>query len=143
MEILTWAILIGVIGVISYFNYYLNLAPRTDPEDFRVGPPQLNMTCDCYLNTLILGGILIMALSAASSAFSSRLELYVTGGISFIVVTLAGILGRRKRYREWRELHQVFQRAIPKSNLMQGYRSPVDILFDDEDEEDEFDDEYF
>ncbi len=142
MDILTWAILISVIGIISYFNYYLNLAPGTDPEDFRVGPPQLNVTCDCYLNTLILSGILVIGLSAASSAFTSRLELFVAGGISFIVVTLAGVLGRRKRYREWRELHQVFQRAVPKSHLKQRYRSPVDIIFEDDDE-DEVDDDYF
>ena len=139
-----WAILIVVIGAVSYFNYYLNLAPGTDPEDFRVGPQQLNMTCDCYLNTLILGGILILGLSAVSSAFSSRIELYFVGGLSFIIISLAGILGRRKRYHEWNELDRVFLRAVPKSHLMQGYRSPVDIMFedDDDDNDDEFDDEY-
>ncbi|TFG34559.1 hypothetical protein EU527_02780 [Candidatus Thorarchaeota archaeon] len=139
MEILMWAILISIVGVLAYFNYYLNLAPGTDPEDFRVGPQQLNITCDCYLNTLILGGILVLGLSAGSSIFSSRLELYLVGGIAFGVVTLAGILGRHRRYVEWRELHKVIQRAVPRSHLMQGYRSPVEILFDDEEnDEDEF-----
>jgi len=134
-----WVILIGIISVMTYFNYYLNLAPGTDPEDFRVGSPQLNITCDCYLNTLILGGILVLGLSAASSVFSSRWELYLVGGVAFTVVTIAGILGRRRRYKEWQELHKVFQRAVPRTHLLNDYRSPVDIIFDEDEDEDEFD----
>lgn len=137
---MTWAILIIAVALVGYFNYYLNLAPGTDPEDFRIGPQQLNITCDCYLNTLILGGILILALSAASSVFTSRIELYLVGGIAFSAVTLAGILGRRRRYQDWHELNKIFQRVVPKSHLRQSYRSPVDIIFDDEDDDD--DDEF-
>ena len=136
-------ILVAIIGVLAYFNYYLNLAPGTDPEDFRVGPQQLDITCDCYLNTLILGGILVLGLSAVSSVFTSRWELYVVGGIAFTVITLAGIVGRRRRYREWQEMHKVFQRAMPRSQLMKDYRSPVDIFFDDDEDDDEFDYEYY
>ena len=136
MDLVTWAIVIAGIFVLVIFNYFLNLAPGSDPEDFALGPPQLNITCDCYLNTLFLGGILVVAFSAASSIFSSRLELYFVGGLAFTVVTIAGIMGRRKRHSEWREDEQVIRRAISKSNIMTGSQRPVDIVFDDEDDED-------
>ena len=123
MDVVTWALLIGTIAAIAYFNFYLNLASGADPEDFRIGPPQLNMTCDCYLNTIILGGILVLGLSTISSIFSSRIELFITGGIAFVIVTLAGILGRKKRYEKWNELNEVIQRAVPRAHLMQG-KSP-------------------
>ncbi|MHA1930104.1 MAG: hypothetical protein ACTSV2_16150, partial [Candidatus Thorarchaeota archaeon] len=124
------------IFVLVIFNYFLNLAPGSDPEDFALGPPQLNVTCDCYLNTLFLGGILVVALSAGSSIFSSRLELYFIGGLAFATVTIAGILGRRKRHSEWREDEKVIRRAISKSNIMTGSQRSVDIVFDEEDDED-------
>ncbi len=133
---MTWAIVIAGIFVLVIFNYFLNLAPGSDPEDFALGPPQLNITCDCYLNTIFLGAILIVAFSAGSSIFSSRLELYFVGGLAFAVVTIAGIMGRRKRHNEWREDEQVIRRAISKSNIMTGSQRPVDIVFDDEDDED-------
>jgi hypothetical protein len=134
MEILTLAILIIVISALALFNYYLNLAPGTDPEDFNVGPQGLNITCDCYLNTLILGGILVIALGAGSGMFESRTELYISGIIAFTVVTIAGVIGRRRRYREWEELDKVVRRAIPKKHLMTQNRTPVDIIFDDDDD---------
>ena len=133
---MTWAIVIAGIFVLVIFNYFLNLAPGSDPEDFALGPPQLNITCDCYLNTLFLGAILVVAFSAGSSIFSSRLELYFVGGLAFIVVTIAGIMGRRKRHNEWREDEQVIRRAISTSNIMTGSQRPVDIVFDEEDDED-------
>ncbi len=133
---MTWVIVIAGIFVLVIFNYFLNLAPGSDPEDFALGPPQLNITCDCYLNTIFLGAILIVAFSAGSSIFSSRLELYFVGGLAFAVVTIAGIMGRRKRHNEWREDEQVIRRAISKSNIMTGSQRPVDIVFDDEDDED-------
>ncbi|MGY5872473.1 MAG: hypothetical protein RTV72_09525 [Candidatus Thorarchaeota archaeon] len=138
MDLVTLVIVIAGIFVLSLFNYYLNLAPGSDPDDFTLGPPQLNLTCDCYLNTLILGGILIVAFSAASSAFSSRYELYLVAGLAFAMVTIAGIIGRRKRHAEWKEDEKVIRRAIRKSGLKAGSRSPVDIIFDDDDDE-EFD----
>lgn len=131
--------MIAGVFVLAIFNFYLNLAPDSDPDDFAIGPPQLNLTCDCYLNTLILGGILVVAFSAASSLFASRIELYTIAGLAFAAVTIAGIIGRRKRYAEWKEDEQVIRRAIQKSHLMKGSRSPVDIVFDDDEDDDEFD----
>ncbi len=129
-------ILIAGIFVLAIFNYFMNLAPGSDPEDFALGPPQLNITCDCYLNTLILGGILIVAFSAASSIFGSRLELYVVGGLAFAVITIAGIIGRRKRHAEWKEDARVIRRAVFRPGQMTSKRGPVDIIFDEEDDED-------
>jgi hypothetical protein len=137
LELLILAILIVVVSVLALFNYYLNLAPGSDPEDFNIGPPELNITCDCYLNTLILGGVLVIALGAGSGIFESRIELYASGIIAFAVVTLAGIIGRRRRYKEWKEFDKVIRRAIPKKHLFTQNRTPIDIVFDDEDEGDE------
>jgi hypothetical protein len=140
LDIVTLTILIVATIVLTIFNYYLNFAPGADPEDFSIGPPQLNMTCDCFLNTLILGGILVIALSAGSGIFESRQELYASGIIAFSVITIAGIIGRRKRYREWKEFDKVIRRAIPKTHLMTQHGNPIDILFDDEsDDEDDYD----
>ena len=127
-------IVIAGIFVLALFNYYLNLAPGTDPDDFVLGPPQLNITCDCYLNTLILGGIMVVAFSAASTLFASRLELYFFGGLAFAVVTIAGIIGRRKRHAEWKEDEHVIRRAIQKTQFGKVRDGSVDILFDDEDD---------
>lgn len=138
MDPLVLIFIIAGIFVIAIFNYYLNLAPGSDPEDFEVGPPQMNVTCDCYLNTLILGGIMVIAFSAASTLFSSRWELYFFGGIAFAVVTIAGIIGRRKRHAEWKEDEQVIRRAIQKSHLTRGRPGPIDILFDDDDDEPDY-----
>ncbi|MFW9958872.1 MAG: hypothetical protein ACFFCT_12450 [Candidatus Odinarchaeota archaeon] len=144
MDIFILVILIIVLLALTVFNYYLNLAPGADPEDFQIGPRQLNMTCDCSLNTLILGGILVIALSAGSGMFESRIELYVTGIVTFTVVSIAGIIGRRRRYREWKEFDKVIRRAIPKTHLMTQHGSPVDIIFDEEpEEEDDYDYEDF
>jgi hypothetical protein len=142
METLIFAILALVVSVLALFNYYLNLAPGTDPEDFSIGPQELNITCDCYLNTLILGGILVIALGAGSGLFESRTELYISGIIAFVLVTIAGIIGRRRRHREWEEFDKIVRRAIPKKHFMLQNRTPVDIIFDDEDDEDEYYDDY-
>jgi hypothetical protein len=124
--------------IIALFNYYLNLAPGSDPDDFAVGPAELNITCDCSLNTLILGGILVIAFSAISSMFSSRLELYFVGTISFIVVTAAGLFGRRKRHAEWKEDEKVIRRAIQKAPFGNYGRDYVDVVFDEEDDDDRY-----
>jgi hypothetical protein len=136
VDALTLVLLIAGVFLLAVFNYYLNLAPGSDPDDFAVGPPQLNITCDCSFNTLILGGILVIALSAASSTFDNRIELYLVGGIAFAVVTLTGIIGRRKRHAEWKEDEQVIRRAIQKAQFGSGRRGSVDIIFDEEDEDD-------
>jgi hypothetical protein len=140
LELLILATLIVVVSALALFNYYLNLAPGSDPEDFNIGPPELNITCDCYLNTLILGGVLVIALGAGSGIFESRTELYASGIIAFTVVTLAGIIGRRRRYKEWKEFDKIVRRAIPKKHLLTQNRTPIDIIFDDdEDDEDYYD----
>jgi len=136
LDLVTWVILIAGIFVLVIFNYFLNLAPGSDPEDFALGPPQLNITCDCYLNTLFLGGILVVAFSAGSTIFSSRLELYLIGGLAFAVITIAGIIGRRKRHAEWKEDERVIRRAVYRPGQMASKRGPVDIIFDEEDDED-------
>jgi len=140
LELLTWTILIVVVLLATAFNYYLNLAPGSDPEDFQVGPKQLSITCDCSLNVLIIGGIVVLALSAASGLFNSRIELYLAGIVSFGIITAAGYLGRRRRHREWRELRKAIERSVPASTLLGSQRPPIDIIFDDEDDDFDFDD---
>jgi len=132
-------ILIASVFILVIFNYYLNLSPGSDPDDFAIGPPKANITCDCYLNTLILGGILIIAFMAASSMFASRVELYIVAGLSFAAITIAGIIGRHKRHSEWKEDEQVIRRAISKSHMTTSRRSSVDIFFEEEKDDDEFD----
>ena len=142
MDILTWIVVVVVVLLASVFNYYLNLAPGSDPEDFQVGPPQLGITCDCSINILIIGGIVVLALSAASGAFDTRLELYIVGIAAFSLITVAGFIGRRRRHKEWRELRKAIERSVPKTSIFGFDRAPMDIVFED-DEEDEFDyDEY-
>ena len=142
MDILTWTVVVVVVLLASVFNYYLNLAPGSDPEDFQVGPPQLGITCDCSINILIIGGIVVLALSAASGAFDTRLELYIIGMAAFSLITVAGFIGRRRRHKEWRELRKAIERSVPKTSIFGFDRAPMDIVFED-DEEDEFDyDEY-
>ncbi len=125
-------ILVIVVGIMiaSYFNYLLNRAPGSDPDDFQVGPSELNITCDCYLNTLIIGGIVVIAIAASSSYFDGRLELYTVGILAFTIITVAGILGRRQRYAEWRELHKVFKRVVKKSKI-----KTADAIFDEDPED--------
>ena len=123
--------------VAAIFNYYLNKAPGSDPEDFQVGPREMNITCDCQINILIIGGIMILALSAVSGAFSTREELYLVGGVSFAVITIAGYIGRRRRHREWKELHKAIHRAVPGS-YADYRRAPVDIMFEEDDEDDDY-----
>ena len=138
LDLLTWIVLIVVVLLALAFNYYLNLAPGADPEDFQVGPPQLGFSCDCSLNVLIIGGIVVLALSAASGLFDSRLELYIVGIVAFSLITIAGFIGRRRRHSEWKELQRVIERAVPSTSFLGFKKAPVEITFEDEDE-DEFD----
>ncbi|MFW9767598.1 MAG: hypothetical protein ACFFF9_16025 [Candidatus Thorarchaeota archaeon] len=139
MDLLTWVLVIIGTLLAAGFNYILNLAPGSDPEDFQVGPRELNITCDCQINILIIGGIMILALSAISGVFSTREELYLVGGVSFAVITIAGYIGRRKRHKEWKELQKAIRRSVP-SSYVEYRRAPVDIMFEEDDEEEEDDD---
>jgi hypothetical protein len=136
VDLLTWVLVIIGTLLAAGFNYIMNLAPGSDPEDFQIGPREMNITCDCQLNILIVGGIMILALSAISGVFTTREELYLIGGISFTVVTIAGYIGRRKRHREWKELRKAIRRAVPGS-YADYRRAPVDIMFEDDDDEDD------
>jgi hypothetical protein len=136
VDLLTWVVIIIGTLLAAAFNYVLNLAPGSDPEDFRVGPQEMNITCDCPINILIIGGIVVLALSAVTGVFSTREELYLVGGITFTVITIAGLIGRRRRHREWKELRRAIRRAVPGSYA--DYRSaPMDIVFEEDDEEED------
>ncbi|MFW9805923.1 MAG: hypothetical protein ACFFFK_04280 [Candidatus Thorarchaeota archaeon] len=139
MDLLLWAIIVIVVALASAFNYYLNLAPGADPEDFQVGPRQLGITCDCSLNVIIIGGILILALSTISGSFDSRIQLYSVGIISFILITSAGIMGRRRRHQEWRELQRAIERSVPASSIFSYGSTQLDIVYDDEEDDDDYD----
>ncbi|MHA1949408.1 MAG: hypothetical protein ACXAAO_13030 [Candidatus Thorarchaeota archaeon] len=136
MDLIVWALVIIGTLLAAAFNYILNLAPGSDPEDFRLGPTEMNITCDCQINILIIGGIMILALSAVSGVFASREELYIVGGISFAVITIAGYIGRRRRHREWKELRKAIRRAVPGS-YADFRKAPVDLMFEEDDEDDD------
>lgn len=142
LDLIIWILVIVGTLLAAAFNYILNLAPGSDPEDFQIGPSEMNITCDCSLNVLIVGAIMILALSAISGVFTSRFELYLVGGVSFVVITIAGFIGRRKRHREWKELHKAIRRSVPGSSYSDFQMAPVDILFE-EDDDDEDDYGYF
>ena len=85
---------------------------------------------------------MVLALSAVSGIFDSRLELYIVGIVAFSAITIAGFIGRRRRHQTWKELRKIIARAVPASSYLGFQRSPVDITYEDEDDE-EFDiDEY-
>ena len=85
---------------------------------------------------MIVGGIVVVALAIMSSAFASRAEMYVVGITAYIIITIAGIIGRRRRYKDWQVLDGVLKRSVPYSQR-QATRDRLDILFRDE-EEDEY-----
>ena len=131
-------LIFGVILVIGtilaiVFNYYLNKAPGSDPEDFIIGPEELGLKCDCYLNTIIVAGIAALAVSAASTSFDTRLDFYIIAIAVFAFVTLAGIIGRRQRYSEWKEMAHILKRSVPK--MVDRPTGSVDYVFDDDDKE--------
>ncbi len=135
MDILTGVLLAIGVPIVALFNYYLNKAPGSEPEDFRVGPAELGITCDCYLNTIILSAIAVIAVIANSNAFSSITELVAVGTVSFAIITLAGIIGRRHRYRDWHLMNRVLIRSVP--SFSGGRPSSVDISFDDDEKDNE------
>ena len=134
MDLLIGFIVVVGVLIAALFNYILNRAPGSDPEDFQVGPPRLGIRCDCFLNTLIIGSILVLALSASSYIFETRTELHIVGFIAFTIITAAGIYGRIIRHREWRELGEILERAVPKPPD-RPYPESFDISIEDEDEE--------
>lgn len=132
VDLLVQLMLLVGVTVAAVFNYFLNLAPGSEPQDFDVVQVGSGIRCDCFLNTLILGGIVALAMALSSSAFSSRMELYTYGFVSFTLVTLAGILGRLRRHREWQDMEGVLERVLPDDS-----EGLIGVPFDDEDEEDD------
>ncbi|MFW9913053.1 MAG: hypothetical protein ACFFEU_11310 [Candidatus Thorarchaeota archaeon] len=129
-------VILGGVIFASWFNYILNRAPGSDPDDFLVGPPALEIRCDCFINTMIVGGIAVLAMALMSSFFISRTELYIVGIVSYMVITLAGVYGRKKRHEDWRELDGILKRSVPKSrNPIR--RDRLDMMFRDYDDDDE------
>ena len=131
-------LMLGVILVIgtiaaTVFNYYLNRAPGSDPEDFQVGPDELGLRCDCYLNTVIIAGIAVIGVASFSGSFENRVEFYAIAIIVFVVVTLAGIIGRLQRYREWNDMSRVIRRAVP--TVVDRPTGNIDFEFEDEEED--------
>jgi hypothetical protein len=131
-------VLLATVGlgilVASIINYYLNLAPGADPNDFQVGPNELGITCDCYLNMLIISSIVVLALALSSYMFDSAIEVVVLGIIGFVVVTLAGYYGRRKRYRHWEDMEDMLDRVIPRGRIRRPIDDTIDLFFDDDDQ---------
>ncbi len=136
LELFVFALIAAGVVVVSWFNYILNRAPGSDPDDFLIGPEGMQIQCDCFLNTMIVGGIFVVAVAIASSTFASRNELYLIGIIAYLIITAAGVYGRRRRYKEWKELNGVLQRAVPKAPQKAYDIDRLDIFFE-EDEEDE------
>jgi hypothetical protein len=131
-------IAIGILGGVlfaSWFNYILNRAPGSDPDDFLIGPQVLEIRCDCFINTMIVGGIAVLAMALMSSVFDSRTELYIVGIVSYIVITIAGVYGRKKRHEDWRELNGILKRSFPESRNPTR-RDRLDMMFRDYEEED-------
>jgi hypothetical protein len=131
---LFWIIFLVTLG--SIFNYYLNRAPGADPDDFQiaVGPIESGITCDCFLNTLIVSTITAIIIALSADLFESTIELLYYGVGSFIVVWIAGILGRMRRHAEWKELDEVVRRVVPTPIFDDLDEERIDILFDDDDE---------
>ncbi len=122
------------VAIATVFNYYLNRAPGSCPDDFRIGPEELRLTCDCYLNTVVVGAIVVAAIALSSRAFDSLTQLVIVGGLAFLTVTAAGFIGRTRRYREWDELQWMLDRVLPGHH---GSTRPDDdrprMFFDDDD----------
>jgi len=124
------------------FNYLLNRAPGSEPEDFEIGPRGAAMRCDCFLNTLVIASIATLALALSSAAFPSRIELFGVGALAFTAITLAGVIGRRRRHGEWREMDGILERVVPEEYLDDSREGFIDVSFDDDDEDSE-DEEQF
>lgn len=142
MDPVTLVIILAGIVLTGTFNYVLNRASGAEPEDFEIGPSSMGIRCDCFVNTLVIAAIVVLAIGLSSAAFSSRLELYVTGALAFIGITMAGLLGRRRRHREWREMEEILERAVPEGYLDETQADSGDLPPDD-DESDSDDDVLF
>jgi hypothetical protein len=135
LDPLAFLLIVAGVVVVSFFNYILNRAPGSDPDDFLIGSEGMKIQCDCFLNTMIVGGIFVVAMAIMSSAFASRTELYLIGIAAYIAITAAGIYGRRRRYTDWKELNGVLYRAVPRPPRKTFDSDRQDIFFEEEDED--------
>ena len=85
---------------------------------------------------------MVLALSSVSDLFATRLELYAVGALSFGVITVAGLIGRRRRHKEWEELRKTIERVVPASTFLDLGRAPIDIAFEDDEDGVEDDDDF-
>jgi ABC-type xylose transport system permease subunit len=90
---------------------------------------------------LLLGSItssivpLDQTMAIMSSVFASRTEMYIVGIVAYVIITLAGVYGRKKRHEDWRELDGILKKSFPESRI-RTRRDRLDTLFRDYDEED-------
>jgi hypothetical protein len=135
MDPVTLTIILVGITAAGIFNYILNRAPGAEPEDFEFGPSGMAIRCDCVMNIFVIAAIVVLALALSSAAFSSRAELYGTGFLTFLAITLAGLLGRRRRHREWREIEVILERVVPDDYLDQTEEDYMGTPSDEDDED--------
>ncbi|RDE10800.1 MAG: hypothetical protein C4K47_10880 [Candidatus Thorarchaeota archaeon] len=135
MDPVALVIVLTGISLAGLFNYILNRAAGAEPEDFEIGPNGMGIRCDCFMNVIIIAAIAVLAMALSSAAFSSRLELYVTATLAFVAIALSGLLGRRRRYNEWREMEDILERVVPGDYLDMTEEDMVDVRSDDDDED--------
>ena len=116
--------------VAAVFNYLLNLAPGSTPEDFEVGEPPVRVSCDCALNPLIVSVIAVAVIAVSSPYFGSLTELYVVCIVLFVVVTCAGMVGRWRRHDEWRRMFALLDLVVRREELEDGFE-----YYDEDDDE--------
>ena len=92
------------------------------------------ITCDCFLNTLIISTITTIMLALSSGLFESTAELLYSGAVNFLIVWIAGIIGRIRRHSEWKELDEVVRRSVHVPSIEDLDEEWIDITFDDDDE---------
>ncbi len=116
--------------VAALFNYLLNLAPGSTPEDFEVGEPPVRLSCDCALNPLIIAIITVAVIAVSSPYFGSLTELYVVCIVLFVLVTLAGVIGRWRRHDEWRRMFALLDLVVRREELEDSFE-----YYDEDDDE--------
>jgi hypothetical protein len=63
------------------------------------------------------------------------MELFASGALAFAAITLAGVIGRRRRHNEWMEIEDILQRVVPDEYLGDSGEGLLDISFEDDDED--------
>ncbi len=119
----------------TIFNYFLNRAPGSEPEDYQIGPPAFNISCDCAFIPLIISGIAVLIIATSPRVFANRNEMYITGLVVFFIITMAGFIGRRRRHQEWKELQDIFERAVVMPHIQMELEEFDDMLHRDDDDD--------